>query len=127
MKTGPVSVDQWREQNSEALIDCRWCGRIMPDSCRSYQSRTERYIIHFSGTATPCRRVNADYIKCFQPDPCEHLIENVESAAAAGESALNDPFLHLKAGAEPAREFDRFTNPEHMLVETERGGHFQIG
>ncbi len=49
MKASPLTVDQWKELNAHRLVQCRWGCSMTADACRSYQSRTGRYVLHFNG------------------------------------------------------------------------------
>ncbi len=121
MRNKPETVEQWREVNKHRLINCRWCGSILPESCKSYQARAERRVIHFSGDTNPLVRVNADYIKCFDPFPCENLISEKDlSGLRSRRSSADQAFIEHRQGAGRAKELDFLTNPDHMLMEDNR-------
>ena len=119
MKKGPETVEQWRERNAHRLICCRWGGKITPEACRSYQTRAERYVLHFNGEAAPLLRVNADYLRCFDPDPCPHLMDDQEVRAIQNEAVPmdSDAFSKRRIDTKRAREKEHLTNPDTMLWE----------
>jgi hypothetical protein len=81
----------------------------------------ERRIIHFSGDANPLVRVNADFLRCYQPTPCPNLLPDKEVAhRRARGSGSDQSLIDQKEGVGRAREFDTLTNPNHMLNEDNR-------
>jgi hypothetical protein len=119
MSQRALTVDQWKELNAHRLIECRWGCSITTEACRSYQSRTSRYVLHFNGQRNPYPRVNADYLNCFLPEPCPHLIADNEVRTLGDTSEPGNSRLgsERRARSRQAREADRFTNPERMLAE----------
>jgi hypothetical protein len=120
MSSGPVTVAQWMERNNDRLVGCRWIGVITPEACRSYQCRTDRYVIHFNGDPDPCSRVNADYLRCFDPEPCPHILSDAEvlklRAPLMGFPA-DEVLSPRRREAIRRREYDHLTDPNYMLIE----------
>ncbi len=79
MNLGPTNVDQWKACNSDDLVQCRWGCTMTRKACHAYQTRTNRYVIHFNGSPDPQVRVNAEYIRCFLPEPCSYLLSDDEA------------------------------------------------
>jgi hypothetical protein len=118
MTVRSVSVEEWKRANAHRIVECRWGSRITREACQSYQSRTGRYVFHFNGDHQPLCRPNADYVSCFFPEPCPHLLSDEEA-------------LHLRernpdCGREPherrcrqfeARRRHRLVDPGSMLDE----------
>jgi hypothetical protein len=121
MGSGPVTVEEWKQRNAAELIDCRWGCRLTRGACRSYQSRRDRYIIHFNGQQRPYPRVNADYLRCVYPEPCPFLIsdDEVEELRAERSLELDDRSLRRRNRENHARDLDRLSNPEQMLGEAQ--------
>lgn len=122
MRPVALTVDQWKELNVHRLVECRWGCSITIGACRLYQSRTGRYVLHFNGQREPYPRVNADYVKCFLPEPCPHLMsdDEVRSWRTLGDCARIRQLSERRALSREARELDRLANPEHMLREEQR-------
>ncbi|MGO9567262.1 MAG: hypothetical protein ACLP5H_06965 [Desulfomonilaceae bacterium] len=116
-----LTVDQWKELNADKLVECRWRCSMTVEACRSYQSRTSRYVLHFNGQREPYPRVNADYLKCFLPEPCPHLLPDEEINRLAQTSGphkrLTSP--ERRAHSRQCREMDRLANPDQMLREAQ--------
>jgi hypothetical protein len=74
MKAGPTTVEEWKRIHSKDIIECRWGCRMTKQACGTYQLRTQRYVIHFGGHDAPLTRPNAEYVRCFYPTPCPHLL-----------------------------------------------------
>ncbi len=123
MTPGPVTVAQWVERNAQRLIECRWVGGITPEACRSYQSRADRYISHFNGDRNPCIRVNADYLRCFDPGPCPHLLSDAEALKLRGPIGppMDETLAPRRRETNRGREHDQLTNPDYMLAEAVTG------
>ncbi len=121
MSRAVTTVEQWKALNSHKLLKCRWGCKLTTQACRSYQSRTPRYVIHFNGSLEPCSRVNADYINCLLPEPCPHLVSDCELREADSRTApqINDPALRRKGMLHRGREMERLSNPDRMLQEAE--------
>lgn len=119
MGSGPVTVEEWKRRNAAVLVDCRWGCRMTRAACRSYQSRRDRYIIHFNGDQKPYPRVNADYLRCVYPEPCPFLIadDEVEELRAEHRYNLGGLPLGRRNGTNHARDLHRLSNPEPMLRE----------
>jgi hypothetical protein len=114
-----ATVELWKELNSHRFVECRWGCSLTPEACRSYQSRTARYVIHFNGQREPYPRVNADYVKCCLPEPCPHLMpdDEVRSLRSLGDTARIRQLFERRALSREARQLDRLANPEQMLCE----------
>jgi hypothetical protein len=119
MRLSELTVDQWKEQSAHRLVECRWGCSMTADACRSYQSRTGRYVLHFNGQREPYPRVNADYLNCLLPEPCPHLMSDDEARSRRnpGDSTRIRELSARRALSREARELDRLVNPEHMLRE----------
>ena len=115
-------VEQWKRQNSERLISCRWGLKITTEACHSYQTRTARYVLHFNGDRDPSPRVNADYLCCVLPESCPHLLPDSEIVAVSENRPVLDDNSNVgKLIAQTkARTFDRLANPNRMLNEPDR-------
>jgi hypothetical protein len=121
MREKPESVEQWRIMNRDRLLECRWLGHILPESCKSYQTRAERRIIHFSGDPNPLVRINADYLKCYDPFPCPNLLTDEQLDQHKRSCGRKDQtYIEQKEGVGKARELDNLTNPDHMIMENNR-------
>jgi hypothetical protein len=115
-------VEQWKRQNSERLISCRWGLKITTESCHAYQTRSARYVLHFNGDRNPFQRVNADYLRCMLPEPCPHLLPDSETESVPEDRPGGDDNGHavrLMTQAK-ARTLDRLVNPDRMLNEPDR-------
>ncbi len=121
MKTSVLAAAQWKELNAHRLIECRWGCSITVEACRSYQSRTGRYVLHFNGQREPYPRVNADYLNCFMPEPCPHLLpdEEINRLAETCGQHNHRTTLERRARSRQARETDRLVNPDQMLREAQ--------
>lgn len=121
MSGAVTTAEQWKTLNSQKLLDCRWGCKLTEQACRSYQARTPRYVVHFNGSSDPCSRVNADYISCFLPEPCPHLVSDCElhEAESCRAPKINDPELRRKRMLHRGREMERLANPDRMLQEAE--------
>lgn len=115
-------VEQWKTQNADRLISCRWGLRITKGACHAYQTRTARYVLHFNGDRNPALRVNADYLRCLLPEPCGHLLPDSECEGLAEDRPGGDDngqprrlIAQIKA-----RTLDRLVNPDRMLNEPDR-------
>lgn len=117
MSAASVNAEEWKLRNTASLIECRWGCAITPDACRAYQARTVRYVQHFNGDRVPCSRVNAEYVRCFFPEPCPHLLSDEEARAALEARRHRQLPLEGKARQLRARERERLVNPEEMLHE----------
>jgi hypothetical protein len=119
MSSAATTVEQWKALNSHRLVECRWGCRLTEQACRSYQSRTPRYVIHFNGSQDARSGVNADYIRCLIPAPCPHLVSDRE----ADEAKLHGPpesdalIPGRKVMIRRAREMERLSSPNSMLHE----------
>jgi hypothetical protein len=115
----PVTVAQWKELNADRLVECRWGCSMTVEACRSYQSRTGRYVLHFNGQRVPYPRVNADFVNCLLPEPCPHLMSDDEIRSRRNKRDLPkiSQLSERRALSREGRELDRLANPEHMLRE----------
>jgi hypothetical protein len=113
------SVAEWKARNAHRLIDCQWGCRITRYACKAYQLRNARHVIHFNGHAHPCTRVNADYVGCFSPEPCRHVISEEKARLHGPAQETSESFRDAgsRMRANRARTIDRLTNPDHMLRE----------
>ncbi len=121
MTTVKEIAGQWKYQNADRLIDCRWGLKITREACRLYQARSARTVFHFNGDRVPYQRVNADYLKCCLPHACPHLISD-EEARELGDVHRDSSFhrnLKRTRDGNQARQWDRLVNPESMLGEDE--------
>jgi hypothetical protein len=121
MTTPQELATQWKVQNAERLMDCRWGLKITPEACRLYQSRSARKVLHFNGDRNPYPRVNADYLQCCLPEECPHLISDAE-AEALGELHRATAYQRnpgLTRAQNQARQWDRMVSPASMLGEKE--------
>ncbi len=116
--TSPASVQQWKEINAHRLVECRWGCSMTVESCRTYQTRAKRYIIHFGGHGEQHERANAEYLSCLNPVPCPHLLSDEElmSSAASLREEMSSTRKHL---VNRARVADRLVNPSCMLQEAD--------
>jgi hypothetical protein len=121
MKHNALTVDQWKELNAHRLVECRWGCSITAEACRSYQSRTCRYVLHFNGQREPYPRVNADYLKCLLPEPCPHLVPDEEINGLPETCGIHKRGISVerRARSRHARELDRLANPDQMLREAQ--------
>jgi len=117
MTDAVTALERWMKLNANRFIDCRWGCKITVDACHAYQSRTSRYILHFNGERTPSPRVNAEYLKCFFPEPCPNFLSDEEAGAAREKRDLvNRPFQRpVKQNL--GRELNRLISPDEMLRE----------
>lgn len=113
------SVEQWRDNNRGRIVQCRWGCSMTADACLAYQLRTERYVIHFQGTATPKRTVNADYVRCLLPEPCPHALADDEARRSQKSSDSDKASLlpKYRPGKNQGLTRDRLVNPDRMLEE----------
>lgn len=118
MTTAVVSVDEWKAQNAHRLLDCRWGCKITSEACRAYQTRTNRYVIHFQGHRDQYPRANADYVRCFMPEPCPNLLSDEEVASREFGSCGTDlQRFDRRTRSHRAREMNRLVSPSRMLQE----------
>ena len=119
MKSVPLTADQWKEANAHRLIDCRWGCRISPEACRSYQTRTNRYIIHFNGETAQFPRMNADYVTCFLPEPCPHLMPDDDARALTerGRYRGDASNRERRHAVQKNRLREQLADPNVMLME----------
>jgi hypothetical protein len=119
MKGESLTADQWKDANAHRLIDCRWGCRITLESCKSYQTRTRRYISHFNGEIQPFPRMNADYVTCFLPEPCPYLMSDDEiRTVTERESGRGGPSeRERRVAARKNRLRQELTDPHVMLME----------
>ena len=121
MNPDVLAADQWKELNAHRLIECPWGCSMTLEACRSYQSRTSRYVLHFNGQREPYPRVNADYLNCFMPEPCPHLLpdEEIHRLAETCPQHNHRTSLERRARSRQARETERLVNPDQMLREAQ--------
>ncbi len=121
MSQSALTVEQWKEMNAHRLIECRWGCNITSEACRLYQARTGRYVLHFNGQREPYPRVNADYLRCFLPEPCAHLMsdDEIRGLEATVGSVNHRPSPERRERSRHARELDRLVNPDLMLREAQ--------
>jgi len=112
-----TAVEHWTKLNADSFIDCRWGCKITVDACRAYQSRTSRHILHFNGERTPSPRVNAEYLKCFLPEPCPNFLSDEEARAAREKRDLLNRPLQRPVRQNLGRELNRLISPDEMLRE----------
>ena len=119
MTSQPVTAEQWKERNSHRLIECRWNSTITLEACHAYQSRNTRYVIHFNGSGTPQPRVNADFLRCLDPEPCPHLLSDpeVEELRAERNSSGSDVSAVKRMLVRRAKTWGRLVDPDRMLAE----------
>lgn len=119
MTCAAVTVEEWKQANAGRLIDCRWGCRITRDACRSYQSRTARYVLHFNGDHQPLCRANAEYVSCFLPGPCPHLISDEEASFLTRErnAGYGLPRQERRSRQHEAKRRNRLVDPDAMLAE----------
>ena len=112
-------VEQWKRQNSDRLISCRWGLKITTEACHAYQTRSPRYVLHFNGDRNPSPRVNADYLCCLLPEPCRRLLpdSDVEGLAEALPGPDDNGHPSRLITQTKARTLDRLVNPDRMLNE----------
>jgi hypothetical protein len=113
------TVEQWQSNNRGRIVQCRWGCSMTADACLAYQLRTDRYVVHFQGTASPKRTVNADYVRCFLPEPCPHALSD-EEVGRIQEGAASDkaPLIpKYRQGKERGLMRDRLVNPDRMVEE----------
>ncbi len=115
MKSAPLTADQWKETHALRLIDCRWGCKITPEACHAYQTRTSRYIIHFNGEIEPFPRMNADYVTCFLPEPCPHLMSDEDVRAHADRGRASNRERRLAVQKNRLRQ--QLADPNVMLME----------
>ena len=89
-------VEQWKRENSDRLISCRWGLKITTEACHAYQTRTARYVFHFNGDRDPSLRVNADYLRCLLPEPCPHLLPDSEAESLPEDRLSVDDNGHAR-------------------------------
>jgi hypothetical protein len=120
MTTTAVRVEEWRAQNGHRLVDCRWGCKITSEACRAYQTRTNRYVIHFQGHRDQYPRANADYLRCFMPEPCPNLLSDEEAASSEFVACSADTsHLNRRTRGHRAREISRLVSPSRMLQEAQ--------
>jgi hypothetical protein len=118
--TDPVtSVEHWTRLNSSRLVDCRWGCKVTIDSCHAYQSRSARYVLHFNGDRQPSPRINADYLKCFFPEPCPHFLSDEEAQARRESRDTAQRSVQKQIRQHQSRELDRLISPDEMLREAQ--------
>jgi hypothetical protein len=118
MTAAAANVDEWKAQNAHRLIDCRWGCKITSEACRAYQTRTNRYVIHFQGHRDQYPRANADYVRCFMPEPCPNLLSDEEAASFEFAACKADTsHVHRRSSGHRAREMNRLVSPSRMLQE----------
>lgn len=117
MSAAPVNAEEWKLRNRPDLVECRWGCAITREACRAYQSRTVRYVLHFNGDRVPYPRVNAEYVRCFLPEACPHLLSDEEAQAALEARRNRQMPLERKARQYRGRDRERLVNPDEMLHE----------
>jgi hypothetical protein len=119
MRNTSLAVDHWKEANAHRLIDCRWGCTITSQACRAYQTRTSRYIVHFNGEVEPFPRMNADYVTCFLPEPCPHLLPDAEARGPAenGSGRCGSSDRERRVTALKNRLRRQLVDPDVMLME----------
>jgi hypothetical protein len=115
-------VEQWKRQNADRLMSCRWGLKITTEACHSYQTRSARYVLHFNGDRNPSPRVNADYLSCLLPEPCPHLLPDPDVNVLAENHPGHEDNNHAGRllAQTKTRTLDRLLNPNHMLNEPDR-------
>ncbi|MBM4328577.1 MAG: hypothetical protein FJ118_15605 [Deltaproteobacteria bacterium] len=121
MSDKPTTVDEWKRLHASRLVQCRWGCMLTEEACRTFQSRRSRFVIHFNGSGNPYPRVNADYLQCVYPEPCDHLISEEEAEALAEERFVKAQQRRSERSdlLRAAREKARLVSPEPMLGEAE--------
>jgi len=114
-----TAVENWRKLNANKFIDCRWGCKITADACHAYQSRTSRYILHFNGERIPYPRVNAEYLKCFFPEPCPNFLSDEQARVAREKRDLVNRPLQKPVRQNLGRELNRLISPDEMLREAQ--------
>lgn len=114
-----TTVEHWTNLNSGNLLDCRWGCKISADSCRAYQSRSARYILHFNGDRKPSPRVNAEYLRCFFPEPCPNFVSDEEAQSARELRDAAGRSLPRQISHHQGREMNRLISPDEMLREAQ--------
>lgn len=117
MTSAPINVEEWKRSRGTGLIQCRWGCAITLAACRAYQSRNVRYVLHFNGQRTPYPRVNAEYLRCFFPEACPHLMSDEEAREALEARKLKKQPPEKKLREHRSREWERLVNPDEMLKE----------
>jgi hypothetical protein len=118
--TDPVTtVEHWTSHNSGDLLDCRWGCKITHDSCRAYQSRNARYVLHFNGDRKPQVRVNAEYLRCFFPERCPNFLTDEEAQSARELRDTIGKSLQRQLSRHQGRELNRLISPDEMLREAQ--------
>ena len=112
-----TAAENWKKSNAGKLIDCRWGCKITVDSCHAYQSRNARYVLHFNGERTPAPRANAEYLRCFFPEPCSHFLSDEEARAARELRDQGKRSVQSQIRQNQRREVHRLVNPDEMLRE----------
>jgi hypothetical protein len=121
MNQAVTTVEQWNALNSRNFVECRWGCKLTEQACRTYQSRSPRYVIHFNGSLDACSRVNADFVKCLLPDQCPHFVTDIEiDKTLSGSSSHSDALsLQRKAASRRGRAMERLASPDSMLHEAQ--------
>lgn len=121
MSAACATVDQWKEANAHRLIHCRWGCKITPEACRTYQSRTGRYILHFNGDSEPSQRANAEYVSCLLPEPCPNLMSDEDIHALCKSRSENtlSADRERRLVARRLRVRQQLADPDVMLEEDE--------
>jgi hypothetical protein len=117
MSAAPVNVEQWKQRNRGNVVQCRWGCEITLDACRAYQSRTVRYVLHFNGDRVPLPRVNAEYVRCFVPDACPHLLSDEEAHEALEARRRQQVPSDRMSRQHRGRIRERLIDPDDMLRE----------
>lgn len=117
MTATAVNVEEWKAQNAHRLIDCRWGCKITSEACRAYQARTNRYVIHFQGHRDQYPRANADYLRCFMPEPCPNLLSDEEVASSEFAACRAAASIDRRSSGHRDREMNRLVSPSRMLQE----------
>lgn len=123
MNSQPAAARQWMEQHADDLLACRWGCKISPSACRSYQSRSARYVFHFNGDRNPSQRINAEYLLCFTPEPCPNLLSDKEARALLEDrrSSRSPHFIDRRIAQSRDRHNHSLVNPDAMLNEPSWG------
>jgi hypothetical protein len=119
VNTREQQVAEWNRVNGDTLIPCRWAAKLSPSACRAYQTRIGRYSAgQYEGG--PARRViREDFQRCAGPAPCPHFLADSEAAGERERRSVETraALRNRRTGVNRARELDRLTNPDVMLVE----------
>lgn len=120
MSQSSAAVQQWKELNAARLIQCRWGGTITREACRSYQLRRSRYSVYFRVGGTGYQRVNAEFVKCINPEPCPHFMTDEALQLLPGRAPLDalEKELEKRRTVAERRRLQRLVDPNESSTIT---------